>query len=77
MMSALRDVAVSNGAACGSAFRRPSHVLRAIGRSAELAQATLRFGLGRGTTAAEIARAAEHVVRVVARVRGDDLGTVP
>jgi cysteine desulfurase len=50
----LPEIAISTGSACSSAAGKPSHVLRAIGLSAEDAHATFRFGLGRGTTAAEI-----------------------
>ncbi len=52
-----RELAVSSGSACGSANPRPSHVLTALGHSAALASASLRFGLGRFTTAAEVERA--------------------
>ena len=51
-MSLCEDVAVSSGAACTAA--EPSHVLKALGRTTELALASLRFGLGRWTTEEEI-----------------------
>ena len=47
-------IALSSGSACSSASPAPSHVIKALGRSDELARATLRFGLGRETTEAEI-----------------------
>jgi cysteine desulfurase len=50
----LPELAISTGSACSSAVGKPSHVLRAIGLSAEEVHASLRFGLGRFTTAAEI-----------------------
>jgi cysteine desulfurase len=50
----LPGLAISTGSACSSAAGKPSHVLRAIGLSAEEAHASLRFGLGRGTTAEDI-----------------------
>lgn len=62
LLVALKDVAVSTGAACTSAEAGPSHVLKAIGLPDELADASLRFGLGRFTTAEEI----EYVVAYVA-----------
>ncbi|MGQ0430396.1 MAG: cysteine desulfurase family protein [Gammaproteobacteria bacterium] len=62
-------VAVASGAACHSAVAEPSHVLRAIGRSDLAIQASLRFSLGSGTTAAEVDRAAAAVVAAVRRLR--------
>jgi cysteine desulfurase len=69
LLMALDDIAVSTGAACTSASREPSHVLCALGVSDELARASVRFGLGRWTTEAEIDYAAEKVQRVVGRLR--------
>ncbi|MBX6314097.1 MAG: IscS subfamily cysteine desulfurase [Isosphaeraceae bacterium] len=69
LMMALRDVAVSSGAACTSAVPEPSHVLRAMGLDEELARASLRFGLGRFTTAEEIDYAVSTVAEAVARLR--------
>ena len=63
------EVAVSSGAACDSATGEPSYVLRALGRSAQLAQSSLRLSLGRSTTAAELQRAAEVIERSVLRLR--------
>ncbi len=63
------DVAVSVGAACSSASREPSAVLRALGRSAQMAESSLRFSIGRFTTAEEIERAADHVEASVRRLR--------
>ena len=63
----LDDVAVSSGAACTQA--EPSHVLMALGLSKDRALASLRFGLGRWTTAAEIDYAVAKVSDVVARLR--------
>jgi len=69
LLMALRGVAVSSGSACTSASVEPSYVLRALGLSDELAHGSLRFGLGRFTTADEIERVIEEVVRVVNHLR--------
>ncbi|MCH2187332.1 aminotransferase class V-fold PLP-dependent enzyme, partial [Myxococcota bacterium] len=73
LLLALRGVAVSSGSACASAKPEPSHVLRAIGLSEKQARSSLRFGLGRWTTAEEIDRAAELVISAVNEVRGSRL----
>jgi cysteine desulfurase len=62
-------VAVSSGSACTSANPEPSYVLRALGLSDELAYGSLRFGLGRFTTADEIEYVIAEVVRVVNHLR--------
>jgi cysteine desulfurase len=67
LLVSLGDIAVSSGAACTQA--EPSHVLMALGHSKDRALASLRFGIGRGTTVAEIDYAAEKVSSVVARLR--------
>lgn len=71
LLLALRDVALSSGAACTSGTAAPSHVLQAMGRDAATAAATLRFGLGRFTTPDEIERAAERVAAEVLRCRSE------
>jgi cysteine desulfurase len=70
LMMAMRDVAVSSGSACSSANPEPSHVLLAMGLSEDLARASLRFGLGRFTTAEEVDFAAQEVGGAVERLRG-------
>ncbi len=62
LMLAMPDVAVSSGAACASAQRLPSHVLRAIGVPPEVAQGSLRFGIGRFNTLDEMMKLAERVL---------------
>jgi cysteine desulfurase len=64
------DLAVSSGSACSSEQPRPSHVLLALGLDADQARASLRFGLSRFSSAAEIDAAAGGIVRGVAALRG-------
>ena len=67
---ALREIAVSAGSACSSASDEASYVLRALGRSDQLAQSSLRFSLGRYTTGQQVETAIEAVQREVSRLRG-------
>ncbi len=69
LIIALEEIAVSTGSACTSARQEASHVLLALGMSRARALGSLRFGLGRGTTAEEIERAADSVVEQVSRLR--------
>lgn len=69
LMMSMRDLAVSSGSACTSANPEPSHVLRALGVSAELSRASLRFGLGRFNTQAEVDVAAGLLIETVRRLR--------
>jgi cysteine desulfurase len=62
-------VAISSGSACSSASRKPSHVLKALGHSDDLAYATLRFGLGRFTTADEIEQVTDGVIATIKALR--------
>ena len=66
---AVKDIAVSSGSACTSASLEPSYVLRALGRSDELAHSSIRFTLGRFTTEEEIRFAADLIKRKVAKLR--------
>ncbi len=70
LMTSLKSIAVSSGSACSTAEPEPSHVLRAMGVSEPLSRASLRFGLSRYSTSAEIDAAVEEVVTVVSRLRG-------
>jgi cysteine desulfurase len=69
LISALPMLALSAGAACNSANGEPSYVLRALGRSAQLAESSLRFSLGRYTTREEVDYAIERVCAQVRRLR--------
>jgi cysteine desulfurase len=66
---ALRELAVSAGSACSSASEEASYVLRALGRSDQLAQSSLRFSLGRFTTPEQVETAIAAVKREVTRLR--------
>jgi cysteine desulfurase len=62
-------VAVSSGSACSSTTLEPSHVLRAIGRSAPLASASIRFGIGRFNTDVEIEQVADAAISTIQALR--------
>src|SRR5690625_7943342 len=68
LLLSLRQLAVATGSACTSATMAPSYVLKAIGLSDELAQASLRISLGRYTTEEEVAFAVEHIREVVLKL---------
>ena len=69
LLMSLKNIAVSSGSACTSASLEPSYVLRAIGVSEDLAHTSLRFGLGRFTTEAEVDFAIDLLRVHVARLR--------
>ncbi len=69
LIMALKDMAVSSGSACTSASLEPSYVLRALGREDELAHSSIRFSLGRFTTAEDVDFVVETVRKKVEKLR--------
>jgi cysteine desulfurase len=69
LMMGIKGLAVSSGSACTSASLEPSYVLRALGRSDELAHSSLRMTIGRFTTEEEIDYAVSTIQQNVARLR--------
>lgn len=69
LLMALKNIAVSSGSACTSASLEPSYVLRAIGSDDEMAHSSIRFGLGRFTTEAEVDLTVALLTKHVARLR--------
>lgn len=69
LLMGIKDLAVSSGSACTSASLEPSYVLRALGVEEEMAHTSIRFGIGRFSTEAEIDYAIQTVADRVAKLR--------
>ncbi len=69
LLMGINDIAVSSGSACTSATLEPSYVLKALGAGDDLAHSSIRFGIGRFNTQAEVDYVAERVVDTVKRLR--------
>jgi cysteine desulfurase len=65
----INDIAVSSGSACTSATLEPSYVLKALGLGDEIAHSSIRFGLGRFNTKAEVDYVADKLIDVVLKLR--------
>jgi len=65
----MEGIAVSSGSACTSGSLEPSHVLRAIGRTADLAHGSVRFSFGKFNSAEEVDYALDKFIKIVARLR--------
>ncbi len=69
LMMGIKELSVSSGSACTSASLEPSYVLRAIGVEEGLAHTSIRFGIGRFTTVAEVDLAVGKIIHAVERLR--------
>jgi len=69
LLMGINDVAVSSGSACTSATLEPSYVLKALGLGDDVAHSSIRFGLGRFNTQAEVDYVAAKVIDIVKKLR--------
>jgi cysteine desulfurase len=69
LLMGINDVAVSSGSACTSATLEPSYVLKALGLGDDVAHSSIRFGLGRFNTKAEVDYVSDKVIDVVSKLR--------
>jgi cysteine desulfurase len=69
LLMGINEIAVSSGSACTSATLEPSYVLKALGMGDDLAHSSIRFGVGRFNTQAEIEYTADKLIQVVRKLR--------
>jgi cysteine desulfurase len=69
LLMGINDIAVSSGSACTSATLEPSYVLKALGLGDDVAHSSIRFGLGRFNTRAEVDYVADKIIDVVRKLR--------
>ncbi len=69
LLMGINDIAVSSGSACTSATLEPSYVLKALGLGDDMAHTSIRFGLGRFNTDAEVDYVADKLISVVKKLR--------
>ncbi len=71
LLLAVPELAFSTGSACASGKAEPSYVIQALGQSASQAKSTVRFGLGRATTRADVQKALQLLKSAILRLRGE------
>ena len=69
LLMGVKDIALSSGSACTSATLEPSYVLRALGVGSDLAHSSIRFGVGRFTTAEEVEYTIDRMIKAVNHLR--------
>ena len=69
LLMGVKEIALSSGSACTSATLEPSYVLRALGVGSDLAHSSIRFGIGRFTTAEEVEYTIDRMIKAVNHLR--------
>jgi cysteine desulfurase len=69
LLMGINEIAVSSGSACTSATLEPSYVLKALGLGDDVAHSSIRFGLGRFNTKAEVDYVSDKIIDVVKKLR--------